>query len=126
MLGKSPIGHRFCYFSIVSGQNKWHLNRFSITLPQAYGCFEENDPVSRRLCFELLYLDTWNLKQVLTMIIRIKLLLKAYLISSDLTRVITLDNLLLPRSSSLLCHYKLPGGLWFQLSHIFFSLKARH
>ena len=29
IFGKSPIGHRFCCFSIVSGRTKWDSNRFS-------------------------------------------------------------------------------------------------
>ena len=64
------MGHRFCYFSIV--------------IFQAYGCFEEIVPVSRRLCLELLFLDTCKDKQVLTMIVRMKLLYKSYLACSDI------------------------------------------
>ena len=41
---------------------------------QAYGCFEETDSVSRGLCFEPLFLDLCNVKQILTMIARIKVL----------------------------------------------------
>ena len=29
IFGKSPIGRRFCYFSIVSGRTKWDSNRYS-------------------------------------------------------------------------------------------------
>ena len=28
IFGKSPIGRRFCYFSIVLGRTKWDSNRF--------------------------------------------------------------------------------------------------
>ena len=30
-LGKNPIGHRFCYFSVASGRSKWDLNRLVLT-----------------------------------------------------------------------------------------------
>ena len=36
------------------------------------GCFEEAYSISRRLCLEPLFLDTSNLKQILTMIARNK------------------------------------------------------
>ena len=45
---------------------------------------KEKDSVSRRLCFELLFLDTCNLKQILTMIIRIEILQKSNLVCSDI------------------------------------------
>ena len=37
-----------------------------------------------RLCFEKLFLDTCNVKQILTMITRIRLLWKSYLVCSDI------------------------------------------
>ena len=47
---KSPMVHRFCCLSVVSGQTKWDLGRFSIILfSQAYDCFEEKDSVCHRL-----------------------------------------------------------------------------
>ena len=39
-----------------------------------YDCFEKNDSVCSRLYFKLLFLDTCNLQQILTNIIRIELL----------------------------------------------------
>ena len=51
---------------------------------KVYECFEGTVPVSRRLCLELLILDTCDGKQMLTMIVRIKLLQKSYLVSSDI------------------------------------------
>ena len=38
----------------------------------------EKDSVSRLFCFKPVFLNTYNLKQILTIIIRIKLLLKSY------------------------------------------------
>ena len=50
---------------------KLHRPSFLLFLNcQAYGCFEETDSVSRRLCFELLFLDLRNVKEILTMIAR--------------------------------------------------------
>ena len=40
--------------------------------------------VSRRLCLELLFLDTWDGKQMLTMIVRNKSLWKSYMVCSDI------------------------------------------
>ena len=41
---------------------------------QAYGRFEETDSVSRRFCFEPLFLDLCNVKETLRMITRNNLL----------------------------------------------------
>ena len=41
---------------------------------QAYGCFEETDSVSHGLCSEPLFLDICNVKQILAMIARTRLL----------------------------------------------------
>ena len=64
-LGKSPIGRRFCYFPIVSEGEPSGIQTGS-RLPncQAYGCFEETDSVSRQLCFEPLFLDLPNVKEI--------------------------------------------------------------
>ena len=48
-----------------------------------YGCFEETDPVSRRLRFEPLFLDLCNVKELLRMISRFDLLWKSYLVCSN-------------------------------------------
>ena len=62
--------------------------------------FEENNSVSRRLCFKLLFLDTCNLKQAnFGNIIRIKLLWKSCLICSDISER---DDVGYPRSRSFL------------------------
>ena len=76
--------------------------------------------VSLRLCFEPLFLDICNIKQILTMIARIKSFQNLIWFALISTRGMTLDKLLLPRSSSLLHHKQFGGGggLWFQLSHI--------
>ena len=46
--------------------------------------FEETDSVSRRLCLEPLFLDICSVKQIFTLITRIKLLWKSYLVCSDI------------------------------------------
>ena len=51
---------------------------------QAYGCYEETDSVSRRLCFEPLFFDLCNVKENLRMIARNNLLQKSYLVCSDI------------------------------------------
>ena len=45
--------------------------------------FEETDSVSRRICLELLFLDSCRLRQILTIIVRIKQLLESVLVCSD-------------------------------------------
>ena len=64
--GKSRMSYRFCYFSSVLEQTKWDWKRFS-KQTLVFGCYEESDSMSRRLCLKLLFLDTCNLKQFLTM-----------------------------------------------------------
>ena len=68
-----------------------------------------------RSYFVPLFLDICNVKQILTMIVRMIVLSPIWfaLIS---TRGITLDKLLLLRSSSFLHYIR---GFWFQLSHVF-------
>ena len=62
--------------------------------------FEGNNPVSRGLCFGLLFLDTCNVKQILTMIIRINYFRSLLWFALISMRGMTLYNSLLPPSSS--------------------------
>ena len=123
--GKTSIGHRSCYFSIVSGRIKWDLDRFSIPNFQAYGCFERKTSVSHRLCSELLFLNTCNLKQILTMIITINYFRSPFLFALISMRGMTFYNLILPPSSRFFALQVIWGSLVSAAAYLL-SLKARN